>query len=103
MIDEARSWNEDSEFRKKIEEKRRLEEEEAKRLQEEKENARASKKKNNTSAPRNAGEDKNARAVSTGKSSGSKPEKVKKEKGRILFSFFSPIRFSLVITCLKCF
>lgn len=81
MIDEARSWNEDSEFRKKIEEKRRLEEEEAKRLQEEKENARASKKKKNTSAPRNAGEDKNARAVSTGKSSGSKPEKVKKEKG----------------------
>jgi len=43
MIDEARSWHDDSEFRQKVEEKRKLEEEEANKLKQEKLNKQKKK------------------------------------------------------------
>ena len=44
MIDEAQSWNEDDDFRKRVEDKRKEELEEAKKLQEAKEIKKADSK-----------------------------------------------------------
>ena len=67
MIDEARSWHEDSDFRKRVEEKRKEEEEEAKRLQEQKQ-----KKKDATATKKTLGK---TEASATTKSAGT-PRKV---------------------------
>ena len=66
MIDEARSWHEDSDFRKRVEEKRKEEEEEAKRLQEQKQ------KKKGATATKTPGK---TEASATTKSAGT-PRKV---------------------------
>ena len=82
MIDEARSWHEDSDFRKRVEEKRKEEEEEAKRLQEQKQ-----KKKGATKTPGKTG------ASATAKSAGT-PRKVSraaKPTGDLLFVILNVI------------